>query len=83
MTRQVAYRAIVTLPGFQDFEYDYIASPLEREEKANEALERWLVAGGPERVGAHLLIDEDARIHIDVWVRLLAQRDQRPLTIIK
>ena len=83
VTRQVAYRAIVTLPGFQDFEYDYIASTPEREGKANEALERWLVAGGPERFGAHLLIDEDARIYIDVWARLLAERDQRPLTIIE
>ena len=81
--RQVAYRSIVTLPGFQDFEYDYIASFSEREEKAIEALERWLQAGRPERVGAHLLIDEDARIDIEVWARLLAERDQRPLSIIE
>ena len=81
--RQVAYRSIVTLPGFQDFEYDFIASASEREEKANEAVERWLQAGRPERVGARLLIDEDARIDIDVWLRLLAERDQRPLTIIE
>ena len=83
VTRQVAYRSIVTLPGFRDFEYDYIASRSEREGKATEALERWLGVGGPERVGAHLLIDEDARIDIDVWLRLLAERDQRPLTIIE
>ena len=80
-TRQVAYRSIVTLPGFQDFDYDYIASPSEREEKATEALARWRRAGGPERAGAHLLMDEDAEIYIDVWLRLLAERDHRPLTI--
>ncbi len=83
VTRQVAYRSIVTLPGFQDLEYDYIASLPEREQKATEAMERWLEAGGPQRVGAHLLIDEDSRIDIEVWVRLLAERDQRPLTIIE
>ena len=83
MTRQVAYRSIVTLPGFQDFEYDYIASRSEREGKADEAMERWLLAGGPERTGARLLIDEDARIYIDVWARLLAERDLRPLKIIE
>ncbi len=81
--RQVAYRSLVTLPGFQDLEFDYIASLSEREEKANEAVERWLAVGGAQRVGAHLLIDEDARIDIEVWVRLLAERDQRPLTIIE
>ena len=50
-TRQVAYRSIVTLPGFQGFDYDFLASPSEREEKATEALARWRRAGGPERVG--------------------------------
>ena len=82
-TRQVAYRSIVTLTGLQYFEYDYIASPSEREAKADEAIQRWLRTGGPDRTGAHLLIDEDGRIRIDVWARLLAERDQRPLTIIE
>ena len=81
--RQVAYRSIVTLPGFQDLEYDYIASPSEREEKAAEVMQRWLGAGGPQRVGAHLLIDGDARIDLEVWVRLLAERDQTPLRLIE
>ena len=81
--RQVAYRSIVTLPGFQDLEYDYIASLSEREEKAAEVMQRWLGAGGPQRVGAHLLIDGDARIDLEVWVRLLAERDQTPLMMIE
>jgi hypothetical protein len=83
VTRQVAYRSIVTLPGFQYFEYDYLASTSVREGKADEAVELWLQAGGPERFGAHLLIAEDARIDIDVWARLLAERDHRPLRIIE
>ena len=82
-TRQVAYQSIATLPGFQDFEYDYIAAPSERERKATEAMQRWLVAGGPARVGARLLVAEDARIYIDVWARLLAERNLRPLKIIE
>ena len=81
--RQVAYRSLVTLPGFQYFEYDYLASTSVREGKADEAVELWLQAGGPERFGAHLLIAEDARIDIDVWARLLAERDHRPLRIIE
>ena len=82
-TRQVAYRSMVTLPGFQDFEYDFIAPLSEREEKTSEALERWLRAGGPQRAGAHLLIDEEAWIDFEEWSRLLAERDQTPVTIIE
>ncbi len=82
-TRQVAYRSIDTFPGFQDFQYDYIASPSEREEKAREALRRWIQAGGPGRAGANLLISEDGAIDFAEWDRLLSQRDQRPLTIIE
>ena len=82
-TRQVARRSIDAFPGFGDFDYDYIASPLEREEKAREALGRWIQAGGPGRAGAHLLIDGDGAIDFDEWDRLLAQRDHRPLMIIE
>lgn len=82
-TRQVAYRAIATLPGFEGFEYDYVASQAEREETAREALRRWTQAGGPLNTGAHLLIHENAVIDYDQWNRLLAERDQRPLTIIE
>lgn len=82
-TRQVAYRSMVTLPGFQDFVYDFLAPLSEREEKTNEALERWLRAGGPQRSGAHLLIDEEAWIDFEEWSRLLAERDQTPVTIIE
>ena len=75
---------MITLPGFQDFQYDFLAPPSEREEKTNEALERWLGAGGgPQRTGAHLLIDEEAWIDFEEWSRLLAERDQTPVTIIE
>ncbi len=82
-TRQVAYRSIITLPGFQDFEYDYIAPASEREEKAGEVSGRWLRAGGPARTGTHLLISEDSEIDFYEWLRLLSERDLRPLTIIE
>ena len=83
VSRQVAYRSIVTLPGIQDLEYDFIASLAEREEKAAEAVQRWRAAGGPQRVGAHLLTDEDGMIDTEVWFRLLAEQDQTPLTMIE
>jgi hypothetical protein len=82
-TRQVAYRSIGAFPGFQNFEFDFIASGPEREEKAREAFQRWIQAGGPGRAGAHLLIDENAAIDFAEWARLLAEQDQRPLKIIE
>ena len=82
-TRQVAYRSILELPGFEGFEYDFVAPRSEREEKAGEATERWLGLGGPDQAMPHLLIGENSRINVDEWLRLLAERDQRPLAIIE
>ena len=84
-TRQVAYRSIVTLPGFQDFEYDYVAPRSEREAKVAQAVELWrrFWRGGTEGAEARLLIDEDARIDSDQWLRLLGERDQTPLEIVE
>ena len=48
-TRQVAYRSIVELPGFEAFDYDYVAPRSELEQKATEATELWLGLGGPDR----------------------------------
>ena len=82
-TRQVAYRSIVELPGFEAFEYDYVAPRSELEEKATEATERWLGFGGPDQARPHLLIAANSEIDVYEWLRLLADRDQRPLAIIE
>ena len=80
-TRQVAFRSISRLPGFQGFEYDYVASPAELGSKADEALRRWVGVGGGRATGSHLLIGDDGRVDPDEWRRLLAERNQTPLTI--
>ena len=82
-TRQVAYRSIVELPGFEAFEYDFLASRSELEEKATEATERWLGFGGPDQARPHLLIAANSEIDVYEWLRLLAERDLRPLAIIE
>ena len=79
--RQVAYRAIATLPGFRDFDYDFLGSPPERMKKSTEAIGRWRGMGGPDRAGAHLLMDSRAEINVDAWLRILAERDLRPVVI--
>ncbi|MSR21839.1 MAG: hypothetical protein EXR91_12850 [Gemmatimonadetes bacterium] len=82
-TRQVAHGSIASLAGFSDFEYDYVAPPPVRKARADEALARWRRAGGPREVGRRLLIGDDGAIDLTALLRLLAERDQRPLTIIE
>jgi hypothetical protein len=82
-TRQVAYRSIVQLPGFDGFRYNYMASRSELEDKATEATEIWLRLGGSDRAMPHLLIADNKQINVDDWLRLLAVRDQRPLAIVE
>ena len=81
-TRQVAYRSITHLPGFEAFEYDYVAPRSELESKATEATEIWLGFRGPEQAIRRLLITDDG-IDVDEWLRLLAERDERPLAIVE
>jgi hypothetical protein len=80
-TRRVAYRSIVVLPGFGDFRYDYVAPPAVAGAKADEAMGRWMRAGGAPEGGPRLLIGADGSIALDQWLALLAERDHRPLTI--
>jgi hypothetical protein len=82
-TRQVAYRSIVGLPGFEGFEYAYTAPRSELESKATEATEIWLGLAGSDLAQPRLLIAENRMIDVEAWLRLLAQRDQRPLAIVE
>jgi hypothetical protein len=81
--RQVAYRSIVDVPGFEAFEYDYLAARPELEEKANQAMEIWFGLAGTDSAAPHLLIGANRAIDVDEWLRLLAVRDERPLAIIE
>lgn len=83
VTRQVAYRSIQTHPGFQGFAYDYTAAPEIHEQRAAEVMARWRGNGGGERAAAHLLIDANGAVNVLAWLRLLSDRDQRPVIIVE
>jgi hypothetical protein len=80
-TRRVAYRSIVTLPGFEGFRYDYVDAPASLASKADEAVERWRRQQRSASDRPQLLIDAGRNLRLDVWLRLLDERDERPLTI--
>jgi predicted CXXCH cytochrome family protein len=78
--RKVACDALGTLPGFQDFDCDFLADPADRAQKRQAALQRFRSLPG-RRSDPVLLLDsagapDQARI-----AALLAARDQRPMTI--
>jgi len=82
-TRQVAYRSLVALPGFEAFGYDFLAPRARLEAKATEATELWMGMSSQEPAVPRLLIRENRDLDVDEWLRLLAQRNPRPLTIVE
>jgi hypothetical protein len=85
VVRRVAARSLATLPGFADFEFDYLAQAETIARKQYEASARWqrAMAGSPDRSGARILLDASGRIDSPELFRLLALRDHRPLRIIE
>jgi hypothetical protein len=80
-TRRVAHRSIATLPGLEGFAYDYVAAPETLGRKADEALERWRRQLMPFGARPEILMGDEGNIYLELWQRLLAERDVRPLTI--
>ena len=85
VTRQVAYRSLRTLPGFHDFEFDYVAPKQTQHAKSIEAVRHWMrnSAKNLDRYGSHLLLSADGKFNIDEHQRLLKARDNTPVSIIE
>ncbi len=83
VVRYVAHRSLKTLPGFSDFDYDFLAEGETADAKAVEAIQRWISQRPPSlsRQGdAVLLLDDGSVITAEVQ-RLLEERDNRPVDI--
>ncbi len=73
--RYVAYRSLRTLPGFADFQYDYVAPEEARFARQREARERWSRMRPSEQSRrAELLFDSDGRFAGGELERLEAER---------
>jgi len=79
--RFIAYRSLRQQPGFEDFEFDYLAGAAERNTAGRQKLAVWNRSADeiPRRTGDEILIQQDGSIKIDEFRRLLRQRDNRPL----
>ena len=83
--RHVAKSSLQTLPGFGEFEYNYVASMPELKSKRQQALALWqqALAGRPDRSGPHLLIDASGRIDVERASAIYHDRDDTALKIVE
>ncbi len=80
VVRYVAHRSLLTLPGFEEFDYDFLADDAERQAKTAEAIRRWH-AEDSERHGKAILLDREKELDVGEVARLLRNRDDRPVDI--
>ena len=83
--RKVAHDSLRRLPGFEEFEYDYLAVPQQRFDVSLRALETWRrgSAAQLDRRGEEVLIDGAGRLMMPRIDHLVKQRDDRPTRIIE
>lgn len=81
--RFVSYRSLRSLPGYEEFRYDFLADPSERIESIQQALELWpskeSIRGRSEQNSAAVLLNLDGEFNRSVFKRLVNQRDNRPV----
>ena len=81
--RFIAYRSMRTLPGNEDFVYDFLAEPVERSDAARRALDRWRrqPPGAEAGTGSAVLIDRRGALVEEIYYPLLSRRDDRDVEL--
>jgi hypothetical protein len=82
VVRIMAYRSLDRLRGFEDFEYDVLAEPPERRLAARRALDEWTGSGGA-AIRPAVLIGERGELEQAEFLRLQAERDDRPIQLVE
>src|SRR6185503_6481385 len=77
--RYIARRSLRALPGFGDFDFDYIGPTQDRARARVVAWTKWEQMRNPDRHGPEVLISQDGRIEQHAWQRLLGQRDNKSM----
>ena len=83
VVRYIGARSLKRLPGFENFTCDFLAPTGERLEAVERATQTWEIQKNAtlDRAGSRLLLDKDGRLERDALNRLLAKRDNRPVTL--
>jgi hypothetical protein len=78
--RYIAYRSLRSLPGYSNFQYDYVATQQERVETVVPIIQAWQASElARRRREPELLVDPDGTLRTDLMRRLFDQRDTRRL----
>ncbi|HKQ37725.1 MAG TPA: C cytochrome precursor, partial [Verrucomicrobiae bacterium] len=77
--RYIARRSLRALPGFADFDCDYIAPAADRARARLSIWAKWEQAQKPDRTGPEVLIRSDGQMERQAWDRLLSQRDDKSM----
>ena len=78
--RYVATRSLRSLPGFAGFQQDFLATPRELDSARQRALEHWH-SNRPPNLAGRPLFTAEGDLDTNQIARLLAEQDQRPVTI--
>ena len=80
--RQITYRSLQTLPGFEGFSYDFLAPSMTRMGDIVRALDQSRrVQGGGRRTDPELLLDAAGASRMDAIIALGLQRNDRPIVL--
>jgi hypothetical protein len=83
--RYIAHRSLRRLPGFADFEYDFVGPPQDRAAATLRAKQVWNASSGSPRqpFARETLIDKGGRVLEGEFQRLWNHRDDRPMSFIE
>lgn len=79
--RYIAQRSLLRLPGFGDFQYDFIGMKTHLAEASTRAHENWRSQAVKAMRNPDLLINADGSLEVQRLLELLRQRDNKPIVI--
>jgi hypothetical protein len=79
--RYVAARSLRSLPGYEGFEYDFLAASPKRAERMEAATRHWMNATRTSSAKSTVLMQPDGKLDLDRLGELERTRDNRPVTI--
>ena len=84
--RHIAYRSLQSIEPYQEFQFDYLAPPPERETASQRVMSLWrdlVRRQASPRIGQTLLLDINGELRREKYTLLLRDRDLRPVTLIE
>ena len=74
VVRFIGYHSLKELPGFADFEYDFVGSKATQQQGRKSALKRWIQSDNRLPPSAAVLIDKDGKLETQRYQLLRQQR---------